>query len=350
MAFNFSATEAKRENVYVKIFFGGVSGSGKSYTMLRMATGMADEIENQTGTRPRIVVLNTESSRGLYYADEFKYKVWPQAGVQMKIEEFTPQLYVDWTEFTIKNETVNGIPPIIIWDTFTPAWDSMKAQQQKMGGQFKDWLRANTVWNELKRIIVNSNAHMLCAVRGKTDWEIDTDENGKKTVRKLGVGFDMRDGMDYEFTVSFNIDGQTHVANADKDNTNLFGSRAIDKILTERDGENVIKWANSGKAVSVQEINKRAEEAKKVENISDNNESPTVDEDVSVFIDMIDKTVKEKLKSYTDEEIKKTKRNEISELIKKHVVNDAGRAVSDYRIIKSVDVAKSVLDELDTFE
>lgn len=29
MAFNFSATEAKRENVYVKIFFGGVSGSGK---------------------------------------------------------------------------------------------------------------------------------------------------------------------------------------------------------------------------------------------------------------------------------------------------------------------------------
>ena len=101
---------------------------------------MADEIANRTGTRPTIVLFNTEGTRGRYYANDFHYKIFPSDSVNVKQEEFTPQLYVEWTEYTIKHETVNDIPPIIIYDTLTPAWDSMKAQQSKMGGTFKDWV------------------------------------------------------------------------------------------------------------------------------------------------------------------------------------------------------------------
>ena len=69
--YDFNFEFAVREDVYVKIFLTGSSGSGKSYSALKLATGMADEIEEIKGKRPLIIMLNTESSRGRYYADEF---------------------------------------------------------------------------------------------------------------------------------------------------------------------------------------------------------------------------------------------------------------------------------------
>ena len=44
------------------------SGGGKTYSALKLATGMANKIEQQTGNRPKILLGNTEAKRGYYYA------------------------------------------------------------------------------------------------------------------------------------------------------------------------------------------------------------------------------------------------------------------------------------------
>mgnify|MGYP001611889306 CR=1 FL=1 len=56
---------ATRENTPLIIGIGGPTKSGKTYSALRMATGLADG-----GT---IAMINAEGLRGHQYADRFKY-------------------------------------------------------------------------------------------------------------------------------------------------------------------------------------------------------------------------------------------------------------------------------------
>lgn len=340
--FDFSFENAVREDVYIKIFLTGVSGSGKSFSALRLATGMADEIEHIKGKRPPIVMFNTESSRGLYYANEFEYSVFPKKNQNLKQEDFTTQLYIDWINYTAEAVNKNdGVEPILIIDSATPAWDSMKAQQQKMGGAFRDWMRANPIWNEFKRSVVNSKAHIICCARSKTSWEIDTDDRGKKTIRKLGIGSDMRDGFDYEFTCCFMIDNQTHAASADKDNSHLFENRTVEKPLTEEDGENLIKWANSGSATKAKAV------PEPVAEVATSAAESSVESDMSLqeIIKAI-KTSVEILMDSATEESKPVVRTLVADTIKQFVKNSKGVPVADYRIIKDVTVAQDVLNAL----
>lgn len=343
MSFDFE--NAVREDVFVKIFLTSPSGGGKSYSALRLATGMANEIEEIKGKRPLIIVFNTEGSRGLYYANEFKYKIFPQKDQDWKQEDFTPQTYIDWIAYTTAKATKEaGVEPILIIDSATPAWDSMKAQQQKMGGTFRDWMRANPIWNEFKRSIVNSKAHIICCARGKTSWEIDTDEKGKKTIRKLGVGSDMRDGFDYEFTCCFMIDNQTHAASADKDNSHLFENRTVEKPLSETDGENLIKWANSGSAVSVADA-PRSVEAEEAAQEHYQSVADEVGIDLDALKAKIKQSVDEIIEGATDDS-RDVVRGLVADTIKQYVVNSKGKPVADYRIIKDADVANNVLNAL----
>ena len=49
MAMKFNVQKAVREKISVKIALMGSSGCGKSYSALRLASGMASEIEKTTG-------------------------------------------------------------------------------------------------------------------------------------------------------------------------------------------------------------------------------------------------------------------------------------------------------------
>ena len=62
----FQVRKAKREKIYTKIALLAPSGGGKTYGSLRLATGMAEEIKNETGKEARILMGNTEAKRGLY--------------------------------------------------------------------------------------------------------------------------------------------------------------------------------------------------------------------------------------------------------------------------------------------
>jgi hypothetical protein len=93
--------------------------------------------------------------------------------------------------------------------------------------------------------IADSPIHIIATMRGKDQYEIDKDASGKLGVKKLGVGAKQRDGFEYEFTATFLLDQKSNTAEVQKDNTHIFENEGA-VVLTEKHGQKVIQWANSG--------------------------------------------------------------------------------------------------------
>ena len=109
------------------------SGGGKTYSALRLATGMADEIEKNTGVRPKILVGNTEQKRGYYYANEFDYDIVDTEAPH------NPERYVEFIEFAV--ESGYGI---LIIDSTSHEWEGKGGcleLQQQAGGNYQAWGR-----------------------------------------------------------------------------------------------------------------------------------------------------------------------------------------------------------------
>ena len=91
--------------------------------------------------------------------------------------------------------------------------------------------------------ILQSPIHIIATSRGKDDYVME-DKNGKQIPKKVGVGSQQEKDIEYNYTATFNIDQETHVATVAKDNTHIFEGRY--DVLNEKDGERLIDWANTG--------------------------------------------------------------------------------------------------------
>lgn len=222
-------TKAKKEKIYLKILLAGASGSGKSYSALKLATG----ITNKAGGR--IAAIDTEAGRIRYYANEFDFD-------DLQLEEpYTPEKYIDAI-----NQAVDGGYNVLIIDSITHEWNYILDQVDKIPGtnSYTKWGKLTPRHNKFTEKIIQSPINIIATVRGKDAYVLEQDKNGKQVPKKVGLGYTQRDGLEYEYTVTFNIDQTNHVSTAQKDNTHLFENRY--EMLTEKDGEALYDWANSG--------------------------------------------------------------------------------------------------------
>lgn len=233
----FQVKRAKREKIYAKIALMAPSGGGKTYSALRLATGMAQEIEKESGKKTKILLANTEQKRGYYYANEFDYDI---VDIDAPHE---PEKYVDLIDFAVQEGY-----GILIIDSSSHEWEGKGGCleiHQKAGGQYIHWKSVTPRHNKFINAIADSPIHIIATMRGKDQYEVTKDDRGKASIQKLGVGAKQRDGFEYEFTCTFLLDQKTNTAEAQKDNTHIFDHEGA-KILTEGDGIKIIQWANSG--------------------------------------------------------------------------------------------------------
>lgn len=233
----FQVKKAVREKIYTKIALMSPSGGGKTYSSLRLATGMANEIEKETGKKAKILMANTEQKRGYYYANEFEYDI-----VDIDAPH-NPEKYVELIDFAVKEGY-----DILIIDSASHEWEGKGGCleiSQQAGGTYQSWAKVTPRHNKFINAIADSPIHIIATMRGKDVYEMSKDEKGKLGVQKLGVGAKQRDGFEYEFTCTFLIDQKTNMATSQKDNTHIFEDDP-DTILTETHGEKIIQWANSG--------------------------------------------------------------------------------------------------------
>ena len=233
----FQVKKAKREKIFVKVALMAPSGGGKTYSACRLATGMKQEIEKETGKEAKILMANTEQKRGYYYANEFDYDI---VDIDAPHE---PEKYVDLIDFAVQEGY-----DILIIDSSSHEWEGKGGcleLQQKAGGTYQSWGKVTPRHNKFINAIADSPIHIIATMRGKDQYEMNKDDKGKVTVQKLGVGAKQRDGFEYEFTCTFLIDQKTNTAEVQKDNTHIFESQGA-TLLTEKHGQQLIQWANSG--------------------------------------------------------------------------------------------------------
>jgi hypothetical protein len=242
--------KAVRKGVWLKVAVSGVSGSGKTWGLLELATGVAKKIREAEklsvdDPRGRIALIDTESGRGLYYADDFDYDY------DAIKAPFTPETYID------KIDEIMGYGyRVIIIDSTSHEWAGeggcLEIQSKIPGNSYTAWGQVTPRHKKFIEKIISSPAHFFVSVRSKDEYVLE-ESNGKKIPKKVGMGVVQRNEFEYDYTVMFAIDRDRHIATASKDNTKLFDT--WNEPLKSAHGVMLYDWANSdeGKNMEVRD-------------------------------------------------------------------------------------------------
>ena len=165
---------AKRENVPLLIGLDGASGSGKTYSALLLADGIATEVGRAQGREGRVFFIDTERGRGLHYADDFTFlhgEVTPP---------FRPQAYGD----AIVAAEKAGADVIVI-DSFSHEWEGEGGVREwadalAAGGDGQkalkapaNWMVPKTAHKRLVNQMLAARAHIIVCLRSEEKIRIE---------------------------------------------------------------------------------------------------------------------------------------------------------------------------------
>lgn len=222
--------KATKHQLKLRLALAGVSGGGKTYSALKIATHLVPN--------GRIAVIDTERESASLYADEFEFDT-------LALDSFHPGEYIE----AIHAAEQAGYDVIII-DSLSHAWagkdgllEEVNKAEARSGGKFKAWGPAGELQNQLIDAITKSKAHVICTMRTKMEHVLE-EENGRKTVRKVGMKVIQRDDVEYEFTL---------YADMDKDNRMIVQKsrcKALSGKIIARPGKDVadtlMAWLSDG--------------------------------------------------------------------------------------------------------
>lgn len=225
--------KAERSACKIKLSIAGPSGSGKTYSALQLANGLVDDWS-------KVGVIDTENGSASLYSHLGDYQT-----LTMKAP-FSPERYVEAIEAAEKA----GFQCLII-DSLTHAWESILQTHANMSGNsFLAWQRLTPLHNSLIQAILQCNMHVIVTIRSKQDYAINT-VNGKAVPEKLGLKPIARDGIEYEFSVAFEINHH-HAATVSKDRTGLFKDQ-VGFIIGPETGKAIRDWCETGSEDQVTE-------------------------------------------------------------------------------------------------
>lgn len=242
--------KASRKQIKLKVAMAGTSGSGKTMSALLVAYGI-------TGDWSKIAVIDTENRSSELYVGSSAGDVTIGEFLTIQLQApYTPERYI---EAIATCEKCNDVDVIII-DSVSHEWEGkggiLSISESMTGNSFTNWGKITPRHNAFVDSMINCKKHLIATLRSKQDYVL-VDKNGKSVPEKVGLKAISREGLEYEFTLVFDLDIK-HNANASKDRTGLF----MDKppvLITPAHGEAMKSWCETG----IDEI--EAENAERVE-------------------------------------------------------------------------------------
>ena len=224
---------AERKKAKLRLGLVGPSGSGKTYSSLLIAKGIGG----------RIALIDTENGSGDLYAG---MKDIPQYDISTMSAPYTVEKYLE----AIKEAEQAGYSVIII-DSLSHAWageGGLLDKQGKIadsgrGNSYTAWRQVTPLHNQLIEKMLTSPCHIIATMRTKVDYVVEADSKGKQVPKKIGLAPIQREGMDYEFTVVFDID-LNHNAQVSKDRTASFDGQIFKP--GEETGSTLRAWLDTG--------------------------------------------------------------------------------------------------------
>jgi len=203
----FEFRPAVRENVGLLIGLAGGTGSGKTYTAMRLAAGMA-------GDKP-FAVIDTEAGRAKHYADEFKFDHG-----DLK-PPFRPDAYAE----AIKAADAAGYPVIVvdsvshehageggILDWHEEELDRMAGSDWKKRDScnMAAWIKPKMSHKHMVQKLLQVRAHLILCFRAEEKVEMVRNDKGKMEIikKQTTTGLDgwvpiSEKNLPYELTASF---------------------------------------------------------------------------------------------------------------------------------------------------
>lgn len=225
--------KASRKQIKLKVGMAGPAGSGKTTSAIRLGRGLA-------GPNGKVAVIDTENSSASLYSDRYDFDVCEIA------PPFDHQKFIEGI-----NEAVKAGYDVVIIDSASHFWEGILEYKDKLdrrgGNSFTNWNEAGRHFKGILNAVLQSPIHVICCLRSKIDYILETDGKGKSAPKKVGLAPIMRDGVEYEFTTIFDID-LTHYAATSKDRTGLFTDRIFQ--ITEETGAQMTKWLESAPAAA----------------------------------------------------------------------------------------------------
>jgi AAA domain-containing protein len=253
---SFSFRPAKRENVPLLLGIAGGTGSGKTYSALRIAKGLA-------GDQP-FAVIDTEAGRANHYADLFQFQHGDLT------PPFTPEHYIE--AITAAEQAGFGV---IVVDSFSHEYagdggllDWHETELQRMAGDdwkkreamtFAAWVKPKKEHKRLVSKLLQLRSHLVVCLRAEEKIEIvknartgKTEVVPKKTLAgHVGWIPIAEKSFAYELTLSLVLTPDAPgIPRPIKLQEQHKPFVPLDKPLDENVGAALAKWAAGGKASS----------------------------------------------------------------------------------------------------
>jgi hypothetical protein len=226
--------KATKKQSKLRLALFGTSGSGKTYTALRIAKGIGG----------KVAVIDSERGSASKYSDRFDFDV----------NELSPA-NIDNVINSISEAQELGYNVLII-DSLTHSWQELLEEIDKLanakyrGNSWQAWNEGTPKQKKLINAILNFNGHIIATMRSKTEWTTETGSNGRMKPVRVGLAPEGGKNIEYEFDMLIEI-SPDHIANVIKDRTGMFQDKLIEKP-DEKFGKQIFDWLNSGSAEKVE--------------------------------------------------------------------------------------------------
>jgi hypothetical protein len=250
MAFQFKP--AIRENVGLLIGLAGGTGSGKTFSAMRLASGIANG--------KKFAVIDTEAGRAKHYADQFNFDhgdLHPP---------FRPEAYIE----AILAADKAGYPVIVV-DSMSHVWagdggvlDWQEDELQRMSGgdwqkaervKMASWIKPKMSHKKMVQRLLQIRAHVIMCFRAEEKVEMVKKDNKVVIAPKEGpTGLNgwmpvCEKTLPFELTASFLLlaenAGVPHPIKLQEQHKVLFPSG---KFIDEEAGKRIAVWAAGGVA------------------------------------------------------------------------------------------------------
>jgi len=223
-------TKATKEQAKLRLALAGVSGSGKTYTSLIMATTMG-----------RTAYIDTEKGSASKYADLFDFDV-------LELEDHHPNKFIEAIDAAKDYD-------VVVVDSLSHAWNGRngcleladkEAAKSKSNNSYIAWGKITPLHNKLISAILSAETHVIATMRQKQQYEAGKNEAGKFSVTRLGLAPVQRDSVEYEFDImgEMNIDNQLIIS---KSRMAELSGQVFDKPGKEL-AEKILAWCGAGEA------------------------------------------------------------------------------------------------------
>lgn len=257
-----SFTPATRVNVPLLLGFNGGTGSGKTWTGMEVATGIAEVL---APGKP-FSVIDTENGRARHYADNFRFD-----HAEMRAP-FRPDAYL---EHIIASDEAGY--PVTLVDSMSHVWagdggvlDWQEEELDRMAGdnwqkreacKMAAWIKPKVAHKKMVQRLLQLRTHVILCFRAEPKVEMKKEDGKMKIVPKESLtGLDgwipiCEKSLPYELTASFlltaDAPGVVKPIKLQQQHRAFF---PLDKPVTRETGRQLAEWARGGNAAPAPDI------------------------------------------------------------------------------------------------